>query len=102
MATYRRARTALPGSRGCRGRRSLVEARKFGNDEALLQSGFVGRVRVAAAQIAHAERREREGRELGIGGELRGVLNFAIGGDPSRLWALLLLPDAVILACVSS
>src|SRR5690349_443487 len=60
----------------------LVEAGEFGDDQPLFHPGFIGRARVAAAEIAHAERRERHGSELGIGGELRGVLDLAIGRDP--------------------
>src|SRR5262245_7134402 len=60
----------------------LFEAGEFGDDQALLQPGFVGHARVTAAEIAHAERRERDGSELGVGGKLGGVLDLAISRDP--------------------
>ena len=60
----------------------FIQAGEFGHHKAFLQSGLEGRIRIAAAEITHAKRRQRDRRQLGIGRKLRGVLDLAIGSDP--------------------
>src|SRR5262245_55915159 len=67
-------------------RNRLVETGKFGDHEALVQPGLESRARVAAAEVAHAERRKCNRRKLGIGGKLRRILDLAIGSHPVGLW----------------
>jgi hypothetical protein len=68
----------MPGDR-------LFEAREFRHDQSLFQSGLEGCVGHATAEIAHAEGRERDGGKFGVGGDLGGVLDLAIGRYPLGL-----------------
>src|SRR5260221_13247126 len=87
------AGAVVPGDR-------FFEAGEFRHDQPLFQPGLEGRVGDAAAQIAHAKGRERNGSKLGIGGDLGGVLDLAIGRNPVGFGHC--FPphgDAPILAC---
>src|SRR5258707_13381685 len=87
------AGAVVPGDR-------FFEAGEFRHDQPLFQPGLEGRVGDAAAQIAHAKGRERNGSKLRIGGDLGGVLDLAIGRNPVGFGHC--IPphgDAPILAC---
>ena len=60
----------------------LLDAREFGDDDALLLPRLVGVRRGAACQIFAAERPRRLGRQLGVFGELRRIGNRAVDRDP--------------------
>src|SRR5438105_3207119 len=60
----------------------LLDAREFGNDDAFLQSGFIGGNSRTAREIAPAERSDGWRGELGVGGKLLGIGNRAVRGHP--------------------
>src|SRR6516225_11705685 len=60
----------------------LLDARKFGNDDALAQARLVDHSGGAAREIAPAERSDRLRRELRVCGKLVGVGDRAIAGHP--------------------
>src|SRR6516165_9711559 len=60
----------------------LLDAGEFRHHNALLPPRLEGGGRVAAREVSHAVFRQRSRRKLGVGGDLGGVLDFAIAGDP--------------------